>query len=562
MSKRLATLIYISAFAFLGFFFVLPLSVVIKGGFSDSTHGFTLEFFQIIFRNLVYMRGVLNAFIIGVGATFLSLVISLVLAFVVHKYDFWGKSILTKVILFPIILPSLIAANGYLHLFGTYGILNMVLLHLGWITNPIDWVGVAPMTSIIILNALTSFPIIYLNIITALANIDPTLVEAANNFCNKPWRKFWSIILPLIRPGIFSGCTLVFIWSFTELGIPLMFNFNRITSVHIYRALNEISSSTLPYDLVIIMLTVVLIFYFLMQVFFRKNDYQANSKASHVHVCKKPSFLGNIACFSVFVGVLLVALSPHFVVILFSFATDWYQSLLPNAFTLQNYWAALGDSVAIPAIKNSIIYASSATLIAMILGLGIAFVVVRTKLPGRNFLDLCSMLPLAVPSLVIAFGLLAISQEGRLFSALNPTKNPTWLLIIAYAVRKLPFMVRTSVNGLQQIPIAYEEVAKTFGCSFMKILHKIILPLIAAHLTAGVILVFSQTLLAVSDSLVLAQRKVFYPISKAIYEMLNFLGIGTFLSCALGVWAMTFLAILIVGSSYMLGKRLGAAFKA
>ena len=112
MSKRLATLIYISAFAFLGFFFVLPLSVVIKGGFSDSTHGFTLEFFQIIFRNLVYMRGVLNAFIIGVGATFLSLVISLVLAFVVHKYDFWGKSILTKVILFPIILPSLIAANG------------------------------------------------------------------------------------------------------------------------------------------------------------------------------------------------------------------------------------------------------------------------------------------------------------------------------------------------------------------------------------------------------------------------------------------------------------------
>ena len=171
------------------------------------------------------------------------------------------------------------------------------------------------------------------------------------------------------------------------------------------------------------------------------------------------------------------------------------------------------------------------------------------------------MMPLAVPSLVVAFGLLAMTQDGCIFSFLNPTKNPTLLLIIAYAVRKVPLMVRSSVAGLQQISVTYEEAAQSLGCTAMKAACRITVPLIAANLIAGAILVFSQAMLEVSDSLVLAQKRAFYPVTKAIYELMNFLGSGTFLSCALGVWAMTFLAVTIIGASVLLGKSFGSIFK-
>ena len=82
-----------------------------------------------------------------------------------------------------------------------------------------------------------------------------------------------------------------------------------------------------------------------------------------------------------------------------------------------------------------------------------------------------------------------------------------------------------------------------------------------ANIMAGSILVFSQAMLEVSDSLILAQKQAFYPITKSIYELLNLLGHGTFLSCALGVWAMTFLAVTIIGASVLLGKSFGAIFK-
>jgi iron(III) transport system permease protein len=162
----------------------------------------------------------------------------------------------------------------------------------------------------------------------------------------------------------------------------------------------------------------------------------------------------------------------------------------------------------------------------------------------------------------MAFGYFAMSQNGRAFSFLNPIENPTMLLIIAYTVRKLPFIVRSAISGLQQMSYTYEEAAQCLGCSPIKAGIKITFPLIIANLLAGGLLVFSQTMLEVSDSLILAQKQRYYPITKAIYELINLLGEGPFLACSLGVWAMTFLAITVISASTFMGKNLGTIFKA
>ena len=256
-----------------------------------------------------------------------------------------------------------------------------------------------------------------------------------------------------------------------------------------------------------------------------------------------------------------VAVLPHLGVILVAFSRDWYGTLLPQAYTLDNFALALGHDLTVPAIANSLKFASIATLIDLVLGIAIAYVIVRSKLAGRQILDFLAMLPLAVPGLVLAFGYLAMSQEGKFFSFLNPVRDPTILLIIAYSVRRLPYVVRSAVAGFQQTSETLEEAAQNLGCPPLKSLVKITLPLIAANLIAGGLLAFAFAMLEVSDSLILAQKQIYYPITKAIMELFPLLGDGKFLASSLGVWAMVFLGITIVGMSLLLGKKLGAIFR-
>jgi iron(III) transport system permease protein len=267
------------------------------------------------------------------------------------------------------------------------------------------------------------------------------------------------------------------------------------------------------------------------------------------------------ACTAAFAGVTFLAVLPHLGVVLVAFASDWYASVFPQHLTLANFELALGHPLTVPAIANSLKFASISTLVDLVLGVAIAYVVVRSKLPGRQLLDALAMLPLAVPGLVLAFGYLAMSQEGKFFAFINPIADPTILLIIAYSVRRLPYVVRSAAAGFQQTSETLEEAAHNLGCPPLKAVFRITLPLITANLIAGGLMAFAFAMLEVSDSLILAQKQAFYPITKAILELFQLLGDGKFMASALGVWAMVFLGVTIVGLSVVLGKKLGAIFR-
>jgi iron(III) transport system permease protein len=196
-----------------------------------------------------------------------------------------------------------------------------------------------------------------------------------------------------------------------------------------------------------------------------------------------------------------------------------------------------------------------------VLGLAIAYLIVRTRMPGRHVLDALSMLPLAVPGLVLAFGYLAMTQPGQTFSALDPSKDPTLILVIAYAVRRLPYVVRSAVAGLQQTSETLEEAAQNLGCPPLRTLRRITFPLIAANVLAGGLLAFSFAMLEVSDSLILAQREEHFPITKAIYVLFERLGDGLYIASAMGVWGMALLAVTLIGASLLIGRRMGAIFR-
>lgn len=548
--------------AFFGAFLFWPIWQVLQGGFFDAD-GFTLAYVIEVFKNPIYLEGLRNAFGVATGTTILGLLIAIPLAYMADRYEFPLKRLFMGAALLPIMLPPFVGAIGVKQIFGQFGAFNALLIQLG-ISSPetaIDWLGRGQFWGVVVVSAFSLYPILYLNAVASLANIDPALEESAENLGCRSWKRFFKITLPLMRPGLFAGSTIVFIWAFTELGVPLIFDYSRLTSVQIFYGIKDIGGNPFPYALVSVMLGFSVLFYALGKGFFGRQTFSMLAKASHASGAKQLGWWGKLVCTGLFTMVTAIALLPHIGVILISFAGDWYNSLVPETWTLRNFELALGHNLTVNAIQNSLFYASMATLANIFIGIGIAYVVVRTQLPGRHVLDAIAMLPLAVPGLVMAFGYLAMSQEGKFFSFVNAVENPVVLLIIAYAVRKLPFVVRSAVAGLQTTSVAYEEAAQNLGAHPFKAILRITIPLILANLLAGGLLAFSQSMLEVSDSLILAQKSEYYPITKAIYELMQFIGDGRFIASALGVWAMAFLAVTILAASGLLGKKLGAIFR-
>ena len=563
MSKKFSIFVYAITLLFFACFFLLPVTETLRGAFFDQDGRFTIAYIAEVFRNPIYLEGLRNSFILAVSVTTLAMLIALPLAWIADRFLFPGKTIFSALILVPMILPPFVGAIGIKQILGQQGALNALLWHLGLQdpAHPVDWLGGGQLWGVALMISLNLYPIIYLNAVAALANIDPAMEEAAENLGCTGFRKFVRITLPLIMPGLFAGGTIVFIWSFTELGVPLMFDFTRIASVQVFNGIKDIGGNPFPYALVAVMLASSVLLYAASKLTFGRSAHAMMAKATSQGGPRKVGLLPGLACTAIFALVFFIAVLPHLGVILVALSNNWYGTVLPESLTLHHFEQALGHNMALPSIQNSLKYAGLAVLLDLVLGVAIAYVVVRTNLIGRQFLDALAMLPLAVPGLVLAFGYLAMTQEGKLFDFLNPVRDPLILLVIAYAVRRLPYVVRSAAAGFQQTSVTLEEAAQNLGASPLRALRKVTLPLIAANLVAGGLLAFSFAMLEVSDSLLLAQRQQDFPITKAIYELYQLLGEGRFIASALGVWAMVFLGVTILGASIVLGKKLGAIFR-
>lgn len=563
MSTTFARIVFALTACFFGAFFLWPILQILKGGFIDADGHFTLAYLTALLADPVYLGGLGNSFLLACATTVLALLLALPLAFISDRFLFPGKALLGSLILIPMILPPFVGAIGIKQIFGQYGAVNSLIIALGlrpegW---TFDWFAANQFWGVAVVQALSLYPIIYLNAVAALANIDPAMEEAAQNLGCTGLRRFWKITLPLIKPGLFAGGTIVFIWAFTELGTPLVFDYAQVTSVQIFYGLKDIGGNPFPFALVAVMLASSVGLYALGKGLFGRTHYAMMAKATSTGGPRALPAGRRWLCTLLFGGVIALAILPHCGVILVAFSNEWYGTVLPQNYTLANFDLALGHDLTVPAIANSLKFASISTLIDVILGIAIAYVVVRSRLAGRQVLDFLAMMPLAVPGLVLAFGYLAMSQEGKFFAFLNPVNDPTILLIVAYSVRRLPYVVRSAAAGFQQTSETLEEAAQNLGCPPLKALCKVTLPLIAANLIAGGLLAFAFAMLEVSDSLVLAQKQLFYPITKAIMELFQLLGDGKFIASALGVWAMAFLGVTIVGMSLLLGKKLGAIFR-
>lgn len=558
----LAALIY----AFFAVFLIWPIFQVVYTGFLAPDGSLTFRYIGLIFSSPVLREGLFNATLVAGGVTALALAISLPLAILSVRYDFAGRGLLGGLLLVPLVLPPFVGGIGMRFLLSRHGPLTQLV---GGGESGIDWLANYRLAGIILVEALHLYPIMLLNLQASLSNIDPALEQAAANIGANRFTILRRVTLPLIRPGLFAGCTLVLIWSFTELGTPLIFQFYDITPVQVYKQITDVSDNPLPYALVVVMLVSSALLYVVGKVLLGRGFDAATTKAATAGTTRRLSGTKGLLAAAPFVGVFLLAVLPHVCVILTSLTATgaWYKSILPAEFTLAHYGNALVDELALPSVAWSIRYALGATAIAVVVGLGTAVLIVRSNLPGRGLIDSLSMLPLAVPGIVLAFGYLSISIwfKRKLGEStprfLDVQEYPVVLLVLAYAARRLPYVVRSAVAGLQQTPRDLELAAGNLGASRFTVLSRITVPLILANLLAGALLAFAFAMLEVSDSLILAQRTQYYPITKAIFELAQRLGDGVYIASALGVWAMLLLTLTILSANALLGRKMGAIFR-
>lgn len=557
----LALLLVILAVALL-----YPVALTVGGAFTDDKGNLTLHHIWAAFSDPMTRRGLVNAALIALCTTTVALCIALPLATVAARFTFRGKGLLSALLLLPLVLPPFVGAIGVRHLMGRAGAINAAL------GLDVDWLGTGGMASVVIMEAIALYPILYLNIVASLANLDPALEEAAQNLGAGPLTRFRRITLPLVRPGIFAGATIVFIWSFTELGTPLMFEYYDVTSVQVFNGLKEVEASRRPYALVVIMLLVSVGFYLLGKWTLGRSSFAMHSKASIRREETRLTGLPALGAAGLFLAVVVLAALPAIGVILASLSVQgqWYESVLPRAFTTDHFVQALTHPLAAGSIRNSLLLSLAAVTAALAIGFLAARLLVRAKLAAGWALDALVMLPLAVPGLVMAFGYVAVSLNwpfnngplGSFANVVGATPNPFPFLIVAYAVRRLPYVVRSAAAGLQQTSVELEEAGQVAGASKLRVQWKIVVPLVAANLVAGGLLAFSFSMLEVSDSLILAQRESDYPVTKAIYSLFERLGDGPGIASAMGVWAMALLALTLLGASALIGKRMGAIFRA
>ncbi|MFQ5710757.1 MAG: ABC transporter permease, partial [Candidatus Geothermarchaeales archaeon] len=412
------------------FFVIIPIGSVLYGAFSIQGQ-FTIQNFRIFFDNPVYIEGFQNSLIVATFTVIFTSLIGIPLAYVLTRYDFYGKKVFQTLTLIPLVIAPFVGALGLLRIMGRNGTFNLLffefLKYLGILSVDATLVDFEPfrinflmgLHGIILVETLHLYPLIYLNTQAALSNVDPSLEEQAKNLGAKGLELFRSVTFPLMLPGYAAGAILVFVWAFSDLGTPLMLlgKQARVMATQMFFLYTESGREVNPLALVmcVFMILVSFIFLFAIKKYVSLRQYATvSSGISSSALIKRVGGFKLIGIYVCFIFLIFFAVLPHAGVVFNSVSTPggWSFTPLPQEISL-DFWSNLIFRSPTP-ILNSLMYSGSAAILDVLLGATIAFLLARKKFPGKNLLDFVAMLPLAVPGLVIGFGYIMLFNNTPL----------------------------------------------------------------------------------------------------------------------------------------------------
>ena len=496
-----------------------------------------------------------NSFYISVFSVICCAVVGITMAFLLERYEFPGRRLLSVLVLVPMALPPLVGVLSFTFLYGESGIFPRFFQQLFSLDEvPFALKGI---WGVVVVHTFTMYTYFYLTASAAIKGLDPSLEEAATSLGASRiyvWRK---VILPMLTPSIIASSLLVFMVSMASYTAPLMFGVERTMTMQIYLARTNGNLDMAATQSTILSIVSIL-FLFIMRWYQNRRNYQNLSKGISVHrseVTSKP--LKYISIFLSFLGTLILIL-PILVLVLISFSKDgaWTVQILPTEYTLDHYKALFTDERTWRPIWNSIQMGAVATVGNILFGVAAAYAMIRLSFKGKALLDVLIMIPWALPGTVVAVNLIAAFSTENVFAFNQVLIGTFWILPLAYFVRHLPLVFRSTSASLMQLDQSIEEAARSLGASWWYTFRKIVLPLILSGIIAGTLLALVQSIGEFVASILLYSTSTI-PLSVAIFQKLYAFKFGT--ACAYGVLQIVLILVVLLISEKLSKGSAGSA---
>ena len=539
--------------AFLIVFVLFPLTRIFYDAFSNEAGELTLANFHEFFTDAFYLRSLWNSLVLGVAAVVTTSVIGIAVAFLIMRYEFPYRNLFSYLTMLPMILPPLVGVLGFVFILGRAGTVNVLLQDWLDLERPVNFMY--GMHGVLLVETLHLFPMMTLSILDALGKVDPSLEEAAQGVGAKGWRRFRDITLPLMTPGYVSGALLVFIWTFADFITPLVVGVHDLLAAQAYLNIVQFVDRRLfRMGIVISALLVLLAVVFVLAArqYVAIKDY---SSLAYSRVERRE--LGPVARWVAVAALsllLFVCFVPQLGVVLAAFGRGWSLTPFPVHYTLEFF-----EQVSIETPKfivNSFLYSGLAVVICLVIGVPMAWILSRTKAPGRAAMDALTTLILAIPG--TAVGIAFIRAFHFPLPLIGIPLTSMWIILpLVLAVRRIPYTVRGSYSSLLLVHPSMEEAAANVGATKLTTFRDITVPLVWKGILVGGLFSFLTSIQEASATIFLTLGG---------WEMIPY-GIFTFYiagsqsqAAALGVILIAVCAASLYVVNRVAGTRVGGLF--
>jgi iron(III) transport system permease protein len=484
-TEPLVTTLTLSLFTGLTIFVLIPLFMVMRASvFKDGI--FDLSPYKNLISEAAFIKPLINSLKLGAATATLGAIVGYAFAYILVMTSIPLKQFFRMVATFPMISPPFIIAIAAIMLLGQNGVITKILIpYLGEGSS----FSVYGFWGLLLVEVLAYFPTAFLLLVGFFSSVDPVLEEAAQNQGAGLWRTFKDVIFPLSIPAILSSWLLIFIESLADFGNPLILSGDfKVLSVEAYLKI------TGQYDmgggaiLAILLLFPSLLAFFIQKYYVNRKSYvtltgkPSTSKRQNSSVLTR-SFLF-LLCFC-FTAPILVFYAA---IIYGSFVKTWG---VTSAFTLQNYTLALSESW--EALRDSLILAAIATPITGILGMIVAYLLIRKTFFGKTALEVISLLTFAVPGTVVGIGyILAFNDKPLLLT------GTASIIVLLFIFRNAPVGIQAGTTALRQIDKSIEEASSSLGAGSFTTFYKVVLPLLAPAFFSGLAYSFVRSVTAIS----------------------------------------------------------------
>jgi len=460
---------------------VITVSVFSKGQFSFIV-------LKDVISNWYFRQGFYNSIIMGTLTSIIGAGIGFLFAFTLARTDIPFKKIFHLVAIIPIISPPFIGAMAIIMLFGNNGLITSGLLGI----NNFKIYG---FRGLLFAQVITFFPVAYITLRGVLESISPTLEDAAFDLGGSRWKVFKKVTLPLAIPGIASAILILFVETLADFGNPLILAGSKfpILSVQAYLQITGMYDLPSGAALALILLVPSISVYFLQKYWVSRKKYITitGKPTASSHKVVSPAAKWVLFAFCSFLAFIILLI--YFTILWGAFAKVWG---FDNSLTLDNFKYVF--SVGFKAVTDTLIIAVTSTPVAGILGMIIAFLVVRKKFPGRREMEFTSMLSFAVPGTVIGIGYILAFNNPPF--ALTGT---FLILMLNFVFRYIPVGIQSGVAILRQVDPSIEEAAVDLGADSQCTFKKVTLPLMVPAFFSGLIYSFVRAMTAISAAIFL-----------------------------------------------------------